>query len=161
MQNNIDWHEMASFLIKAKVKTYASSDDPEMARASAQPSSRPDSHDLGFRDVDWFYLDTYLGGINFIGEEAVWYKLQPVWGMNYYGMMLVPELPDGFSTFLKQALRQPPVDSPFRGPTQYSDNNFSYSCQWQGDLRQFTGTESIYLEGFEIYRLYFHGGEIV
>lgn len=161
MKNHINVAEMISFLIRAKVNTYASSDDPVMAASTTQPSSRPASHDLGYQDGDWVYLDTYLGGINFIGEEAVWHRQQPVWGMNYYGTMQVPEIPEGFSSFLKLALRQPPGDAPFRGPTQLVEGRFRYSCQWQGNLQQFTGLESIYLDEIEIYKLYFHGGEII
>ncbi|MBU4034473.1 MAG: hypothetical protein KKG34_06700, partial [Proteobacteria bacterium] len=34
-------------------------------------------------------------------EEAVWYEQTPVWGMNYYGRMLVEKIPPGFGEFLK------------------------------------------------------------
>ena len=41
--------------------------------------------DLEYVKDDYKYIDTYLGGENFIGEEAVFYLDKPIWGMNYYG----------------------------------------------------------------------------
>lgn len=86
--------ELIAFLLEAKQKTYA-------GNGEHAPSSRPASVDLPYRKGDYFYLDSYLGGLRFAGEEAVWCKSQPLWGMNYYGYMLVPKAPEGFGEFLK------------------------------------------------------------
>jgi hypothetical protein len=72
------------FIVKAKAATYVGS-----GRESA--SCRPGSHDLQFRDGPFLYLDSYFGGANFIGEEVVYFEDKPVWAMNYYGRILVPE----------------------------------------------------------------------
>ena len=48
------------------------------------------------------YHDTYVGGEEFAGEEAVWRNEVTVWAMNYIGRVL----DDRFSgDFLKEALR--------------------------------------------------------
>ncbi len=146
-------NEFTSFLIQAKQKTYASGKKPDQ-------SSRPHSHDLHFTEGDYAYIDTYLGGFHFIGEEAVWYQGKPVWGMNYYGKMLAAKIPDGFSEFLKAALMRVPSEMPFRGPEEFHDGVFSYYCSVDGNLERFVGEEEISCDGKAIYWLAFHGGEI-
>jgi hypothetical protein len=146
--------EFLSFLLRAKKSTYAAGDGGQVA------SSRPQSHDLAYQEGDWAYLDTYLGGYAFIGEEAVWKNGQPQWGMNYYGTMTVAEIPDGFSDFLKAALRQVPADAPYRGPALWEEGRYRFTCSWEGSLAMFRGEEEIALDGQVVYRLYFHGGMI-
>ncbi len=146
--------EFISFLIRAKRATYA-------AGVETGQSSRPGSHDLPYQEGDWYYLDSYLGGLSFIGEEAVWNQGRPVWGMNYYGWMLSGGIPEGFSQFLKDALLCVPEDAPFRGPSEMVSGPYRYACQWQGGVANFSGSEWIELEGVKIYELRFHGGEIV
>ena len=70
-----------NFLLKAKKSTYA-------AKGAEVESSRPKSHDLKYQEDQLLYIDSYLGGENFAGEEAVWIKETPVWAMNYYGCLL-------------------------------------------------------------------------
>ncbi len=141
------------FLVRAKRATYASGVEPAQ-------SSRLSSHDLPYQVGDWYYLDTYLGGINFIGEEGVWYQNLPVWGMNYYGWMLSGGVPEGFSQFLKDALLLIEVEAPYRGPAELVIGCFHYSCVWEGEPARFSGEERIDLEGVKIYQLNFHGGLI-
>ena len=145
--------ELSAFLMRAKAAAYAG----EGAHAS---SSRIASIDIPYQEGRYSYLDTYLGGLKFIGEEAVWKDEKPIWGMNYYGWMITAAVPPGFSEFLKAALRQIPPDAPYRGPEHYADEVFSYHCKWQGTLERFNGREVIYLNRHKIYELVFHGGEI-
>ncbi|MBE0698866.1 MAG: XRE family transcriptional regulator, partial [Anaerolineaceae bacterium] len=112
------------------------------------------------QEGEWSYLDTYLGGYAFIGEEAVWKDELPLWGMNYYGTMTVPGIPDGFGDFLKLALRGVLYDAPYRGPAQFTQERYTYTCRWEGDLAFFHGTEEIARDGLVVYRLFFHGGAI-
>ena len=93
----INSNAFIAFLIKAKQNTYA-------GEGALTRSSRPGSKDLTFQEGSFLYLDTYLGDIDFIGEEAVWFEGKPVWGMNYVGRMLVDKIPAGFSGFLKSTL---------------------------------------------------------
>lgn len=141
------------FLVRAKRDTYASGRAPDS-------SSRPSSHDLSYAEGDLKYIDTYLGGFHFIGEEAVWQGSTPLWGMNYYGKMLAGEFPEGFSEFLKAALLRVPREAPFRGPAEFHAGNFDYTCKWEGELKRFVGEEEIFYNGERVYWLAFHGGEI-
>lgn len=141
------------FLIKAKQNTYAG------GGFLSQPS-RLNSKDLAFREGEWSYLDTYLGGFHFIGQEAVWHRQSPVWGMNYYGRMLVEKIPAGFGEFLKTVLLQVTPEMPYRGPEELIGKDYTYSCSVEGGLEWFHGHEFITMQGKRIYQLYFHGGEI-
>ena len=141
------------FLIQAKKNTYAND-----GKLSAP--SRPSSKDLLFQQGDYSYIDTYLGSVDFIGEEAVWHQKEPIWAMNYYGTMLTVEVPEGFSHCLKGALQNVLVEAPYRGPAYFRDGPFEYSCNWKGSVDQFEGTEKILQSGTEIYRLTFHGGSL-
>jgi hypothetical protein len=141
------------FLLKAKKNTYASGNPAEM-------NSRPASHDMQFNEEPYQYIDTWLGGFHFIGEEAVWEKGIAVWGMNYYGKMLVENIPDGFSHFLKTSLLQAPAEAPYRGPASFTEGDFEYHCSWRGTLLSFEGEEAISWKKKTIYRLTFHGGEV-
>jgi hypothetical protein len=142
------------FLLRAKRATYA-------AGKGDSASSRPASHDLPYREGEYFYLDTYLGGMQFIGEEAVWWGGKPLWGMNYYGWMTVEVIPEGFSHFLKESLLRGSAQAPFRGPEFYSTGEFIYQCKWKGKLERFNGCEHILVEEDTIYELDFNGGVIL
>jgi hypothetical protein len=141
---------LASFLCRAKKATYAGHGD------EAEPS-RPCSHDLQYAEGEYSYIDTYLGGENFSGEEAVWRQGVPVWSMNYCGRVLC----EGFSgDFLKAALILVSEDAPFRGPMIYRDEDFSYHCVVNGDIHWFQGYEEIFLREHKVYECYFHGGDV-
>ncbi len=112
--------EFVHFLIEAKQHTYAAS-------GKLAAPSRPGSKDLSYQRGDYFYLDTYLGDLDFAGEEAVWLKGKATWAMNYYGVMLAEHIPDDFSHCLKGALMKAIARGPhawagafrLRGPALY------------------------------------------
>lgn len=148
-----DQSNFVKFLIQAKKNTYAGD-------GSLSAPSRPASKDLTFSQGDYLYIDTYLGSFDFIGEEAVWYCQQPVWAMNYYGVMLTDQAPTGFIDCLKGALKNAPLEAPYRGPTRFQYGPFEYTCQWKGELERFEGEEQISVDDKVIYRLTFHGGSL-
>lgn len=138
------------FLIEAKKETYAGK-GPEMS------PSRPKSHDLEFKKGTLKYIDTYLGSENFAGEEALWENDQPFWAMNYAGRVIT----DGFSgDFLKEALRNAPHNMPFRGPSNYKSDIYTYKCTVDGGFEWFNGYEEIWIEDTKVYECMFHGGTI-
>lgn len=146
-----DTERFVKFLLDAKKATYASG-----MKESAEPT-RPHSKDLGYEEGDFLYLDSYFGGFGFIGQEIVYEKGAPAWGMNYYGKTIhrdVSEMP----VFLKECLKLVPEEAPFRGPERYVRDGFEYRCMYSGDIADFTGKEEIYLKDRLIYELHFHGG---
>ena len=143
--------QTVEFLIRAKKATYA-------GKGAETVPSRMKSHDLVYRDGDYIYYDTYLGGEQFAGEEAVWISGDPFWSMNYAGRVTG----GGFSgDFLKEALLHVPEEMPFRGPQEYASGDYTYRCETEGTPDWFQGKETIQYRGEQIYECFFHGGKIV
>ena len=141
---------IVSFLMRAKRATYA-------GKGAEAPSSRPASHDLAYQEGELAYIDTYLGGERFAGEEALWRDGTPIWSMNYVGRVTG----EGFSgDFLKAALLHVPADKPYRGPECYTEGDYTYRCESDGSFDWFHGSETISYRGQCIYECRFHGGSI-
>lgn len=146
----MDKDTMIDFLIRAKQKTYA-------GKGAEEAPSRPCSHDLKYEEGELCYLDTYLGGERFAGEEALWLNGRPIWSMNYAGQVTgAPFSGD----FLKEALLRVPKTMPYRGPERYENGDYLYTCEVQGDFDWFQGYEAIFYRGEKIYDCYFHGTSI-
>ena len=139
-----------AFLIRAKKATYA-------GKGVETASSRLKSHDLAYREGEYLYLDTYLGGIRFAGEEALWINGTPYWSMNYVGRVTGANFS---GDFLKEALLHVPEEVPYRGPSLYSNCDYTYRCETNGSFDWFHGKETIEYQGQRIYECFFHGGLI-
>ena len=156
MQPLIDPAVLATFLVEAHRNTYA---DKSAAKA---PSSRPKSFDYRFERFGLIYHDTYFGLLDFVGEEIIYREQAPVWGMNYYGVVLAEDVPHGeVYDFLREALMQDcPGIEPARGPQFYNRDSWSYDNAVHGKLDDFSGMEAIRRDGRLVYRCRFHGGWI-
>ena len=142
--------DMRNVLCRAKKATYA-------GKGAEVAASRPKSHDLQYAEGDYQYIDTYLGGEKFIGEEALWFRGTPVWSMNYCGRVLG----EGFlGDFLKEALFLASPEYPYRGPLIYRNGDYTYHCSINGAFEWFQGQEEIYLSDKKVYECFFHGGEV-
>jgi len=151
-ENTINYinEEVIDFLCKAKKSTYA-------GNGNESKSSRPNSHDLEYVEGNLKYIDTYLGGEQFLGEEALWKDDIPFWSMNYMGRVL----DERFSgSFLKEALKLMPKENPYRGPVIYQNGQYKYHCMISGEFKWFQGYEEIYFEDIKVYECFFHGGLI-
>ncbi|GAB1483016.1 DUF5680 domain-containing protein [Treponema sp.] len=138
------------FLLRAKRATYA-------GKGAESKPWRPASHDLRYSEGELLYIDTYLGGECFAGEEALWRNESPLWAMNYVGRVLA----DGFSgDFLKEALCLGTEYFPYRGPPVHHNGEFDYHCTIQGAFDWFSGCEEIFRRGEKVYECRFHGGGI-
>ncbi len=137
------------FLVDAKQKTYAGNGKKE------EIPSRPNSQDLKYSEGDYLYIDTFLGSENFSGQEAVWFKNDPIWSLNYYGRVI----DEPFSgAFLKEVLSLVSIDNPFRAPLSYHNGAYSYHARIIGDINCFDGCEEIFYESNKVYECFFHGG---
>jgi hypothetical protein len=142
------YNNLVDFLIRAKKATYA-------GKGIETIPSRPNSHDFEYKENDLKYIDTYIGGLSFSGEEAVWKENKPIWSMNYFGRVIE----DGFDgDFLKEALLKVSKDNPYRGLDGYKRDDYKYICNVDGSFEWFKGFEEIYKENIKIYECRFHGG---
>ncbi|MBR4245586.1 MAG: helix-turn-helix transcriptional regulator [Treponema sp.] len=143
-----DLNELIEFRLEANVNTYA-------AFMNEVQSTRLDSHDFRYQNGDYVYHDTYVGGEQFAGEEAVWKSGKSVYAMNYLGRVLSKEFS---GNFLKDALRHADKKMPYRGPEHYEDGEYIYKCSVNGNFEWFQGYEEIFWREKKVYECYFHGG---
>jgi hypothetical protein len=141
------------FIVEAKRRTYAAGGPPT-------GSCRRASKDLGYSRGEYEYLDSYFGAAAFLGEEAVYRRGLPIWGMNYYGASIadVDAGPSAMGETLHAALLEVPREAPYRGPSVYKNGDCEYRCAWEGSPTAFWGEEEILRGGTRIYSLRFHGG---
>ncbi len=145
-----------SFLREANINTYANSE------AKKTLSLRPGSKDYHFEKNDMVYHDTYFGSTEFIGEEIIYKKDTPIWGMNYRGFTVSKEINESlFDTILRPALMSGYGDNiPVRGPKEFINGEWKYTFNADHNLANFTGIEEISKNGEIVCRLYCHGGLI-
>lgn len=142
--------EIIEFLIKSKKSGYA-------GKGTETIPSRPNSHDFQYSEDNLKYIDTYIGGEKFAGEEALWVDNIPFWSMNYIGRIIG----EGFSgDFLKEVLLLVPKEKPYRGPLTYQKGDYIYHCIINGKFDWFQGQEEIFYNSAKVYECSFHGGLI-
>jgi hypothetical protein len=152
---DVTLERLEAFIVQAKAATY-------VGAGASSPPCRRGSHDLQFRDGDLFYLDSYFGGADFIGQEVVYYQGRPVWGMNYYGRILNPEMIRAAEAgrIIQQSLSAMYREGRFLGGFEYHAGDDVYHDTNQGDVTSFTGSEWIMRQGARVYELVYHGGLI-
>jgi hypothetical protein len=144
---------LEQFIVRAKQTTYVGGGKKLLPY-------RLGSKDLQFAEGDWIYHDSYLGESNFIGQEIVYYRLQPVWGMNYFGRILRLERitsPQAGEMIMK-SLSRLYAEGRFLGGFEYIEEELKYIDNNDGDVRAFRGQEWIYRNDELVYKLDYHGG---
>jgi hypothetical protein len=150
--------ELHTFIVRAKAATYAGD-------GASSPPTRSGSHDLRYAEGELAYVDSYFGDANFLGQEVVYRRDQPVWAMNYHGYLLHPELIDAAEAgrLIKLALTALYQEGRFLGGFTFrTDDGWTYVDRNNGEPRRFDGTEHITSPtGTTCYELRYHGGRIV
>jgi hypothetical protein len=147
--------DLEAFVVRAKRSTYVGS-------GSTAESSRLGSHDLTFHSDEWLYRDSYFGGTDFLGQETVWFRAEPVWAENYYGYILQPDLIDAAraGATIKAALSAMYQQGRFLGGFDWPGEHGHYQDHSSGDVSHFHGREVILVAGVEAYALDYSGGLI-
>jgi hypothetical protein len=146
---------LEAFIITAKAATYAGNGK------RVQPT-RPGSTDLSYEDGDLLYRDSYFGTGDFIGEEVVWLRGEPVWAMNYYGYILVPEelSAEESGKVIKESLTALYSEGRFLSGFKHQTSLGIYIDTNVGDVSNFHGMEWTERGGKRLYELRYHGGLI-
>ncbi len=144
---------LEQFIIRAKQQTYAGDGKKLLPY-------RLGSQDLQFVEGDWAYHDGYLGESDFIGQEIVYYRREPVWGMNYFGVILKPEKITSAQAgeMIKKSLTRLYAEGRFLGRFAHQEGPLTYSDENEGDVSRFRGREYISRDGEVVYELVYHGG---
>ena len=145
-----DLDKLIDFRLEANRNTYA-------AAMNETNSTRLDSHDFRYTKGSFTYHDTYVGGEQFAGEEAIWQDGKAVYAMNYMGRVLGEQFS---GNFLKEVLKKADKNMPYRGPEYYRSGEYLYKSKVAGDFTWFQGYEEIYYNEIKVYECYFHGGLI-
>ena len=148
--------DLNAFVVEAKAATY-------VGNGEKAESCRPGSHDLIFEKTPFFYLDSYFGGSDFIGQEVVYYKGKPIWAMNYYGRILAPDLITAAEAgkMIKESLsKMYAEESRFLGGFEHVAGSLHYTDTSQGKVSSFMGKEWISRDNAKVYELDYHGGLI-
>lgn len=158
----INLKTLAEFIVNAKKSSWAGG-----AKETVAFGVRKIGPDVSrFQKFNLCYLDQYVNGekdSNFQGLEVVsmqqtgFADWKPVWAMGYSGEYYgTNKEKENISGILKQALKLVPIDASFRGPRYFdpkpisrhgmrfgSESNYYYQNIWDGDIKWFTGNESI------------------
>jgi hypothetical protein len=145
-------NQLLEFIVRAK--TYVIRNNPVIA--AAKVGSKEYYYEAG----DYKYLLSMFGNKRMIGQEIVWYKQRPIWGMSYTSRKLTDIIPEGFDEFLTSALLGVSVEKPFRGSEIYVREKFKYMCYSVGFASYFDGKEMVLHSNKVIYELIFSGGSI-
>lgn len=148
-------HELEQFIVRAKAATY-------IGNGQKLLPYRLGSQDLQFTAGDWYYHDSYFGEQDFLGQEIVYLQRRPVWGMNYFGRLLRPDLLTAAEVgrLLKQSLSQMYTEGRFLGGYTYQAGPLTYVDTSEGNVSHFEGKEWITRDGKPAYELVYHGGLI-
>jgi len=147
---------LSKFLVEAKKVTYAAGDKAQIITEADKSKS------IYYEKGDYKYHDNFFGGEPFGGREVVFCQDQPIYIMTYYGKVL-----DSLADFkeiykvLQHALSQIPLDYPYRGPKEFIENNLIYKNDYQGEINDFYGQETIStLDGKILFHTSYSGGFI-
>lgn len=145
--------QLEQFIVAAKTATY-------VGNGRKLLPYRAGSQDLQFAEGDWAYHDSYFGNADFIGQEVVYFRRQPVWAMNYYGRILRPDLitADEAGQMIMRSLSAMYREGRFLGGFVHRSDDLVYTDTSDGAVTNFTGKERI-TRGAEVaYDLVYHGG---
>lgn len=151
--------QLHKFLREASRATYAGDG------VEAEPWRRG-FKELEYKDGDWYYRDSYAGFFQSWGQEVIWYQDKPIWNSLYGGGMVKKASRDrGFAKqtfeFLKKALCQKESEFQPRGPEKFTERDWEYECNVQGDIKNFKGSEKILYKGEVVFTHDFIGGAVI
>ncbi len=157
--------QLNSFLGKAALATYATGGEAVDPLTPNFISRFNGFKELEYKEKDFYYRDSYAGFFRSAGQETVWFKGKPVWSQSYGGGMEKKFCKDEkFAKetfdFLKKAMSTGEKVLAFqpRGPEEFEDGDWEYSCDWQGDIAGFKGAEKIIYRDRAVFAHDFFGG---
>lgn len=105
-------------------------------------------------------IDRYSGDENFIGQTVYSLNQKPVYGLNYYGIVINKRFKTGdIYAFLKRALVA--GSSRYRGFDGYKEEKWLYKNKYSEKRGFVEGEEKIYFNRKVVYMLVYHGGKVI
>ena len=148
-----DTKSLRKFLVKANKVGYGN------------PRAKMENTADGSCFIDYAYglyrfRDHFYGGHPYAGQEVIYEKDKVVWAMQYRGWLhdSEPTSEKEVYTFLRKALLRAPQQHPYRGPKECREGDLVYLNNWQGDMVNFNGQETITENDRPIYTGLYFGG---
>jgi hypothetical protein len=148
----MDLLKLKQFLIDSNNAGYAGGEEKKWIKEDDGSTTIP------FEKGEWRSHDNFFGGKPYGGKTIVFYQNKPYWIMVYYGWVEEGVETNPVYGILRNALKQMPIDYPFRGPKEYKEDEFIYTNNWQGKVDRFSGEERILQGDKLIYKANYMGG---
>ena len=142
---------LKKFIFESSRATYASGDE------SIKHKELDGSTTIRFENGTYRFHDNYFGGEPYGGREVIFLDGKPLWIMVYYGLVHGGANNEVYN-FLITSLSKSTIDMPYRGPSSYEKDDWSYENSFIGDVDNFSGTEKIFKDGQCIYEASYLGG---
>lgn len=143
---------LRQFLVDSNKAGYAGGEEKKWVKEKDCSTTIP------FEKGLWKSHDNFFGGEPYGGRTIVFYEEKPVWIMVYYGWVEEEIETDSVYGVLKNALAQMPEDYPYRGPKEYSEGEYIYTNNWNGEVDRFSGEEEITQGDKLVYKANYLGG---
>ena len=145
---------LLAFIARAHRHTYAAPDEIGNMHLCKVPVLQGHT-DHEYSEGDLKYHDSYAGTIWAPGREVVFYRGEPIWCMAYQGQHNSAYDDVFFQEqafpFLKRALMSFDDNIPFRGPTEFCEDDFKYAFEMKGDYDYFKGQETLFYKGDRVF----------
>ena len=140
-----EWlRELADFIVEGHTKGWA-------AEGSEVEPVFPGMKSISYKRANWEYRDNYFGYFRAPGFTVVSQNNQPVWMMSYFGegqLEGYEEIVKPTFSFLKRVLLQVTPELPFRGPSEYKEEDWTYKFKLlKGNIEDFLWKEEILKDG--------------
>lgn len=141
-EQKIIWlKDLAEFIVEANKNTWAA-DAPKVV------PQKPGYDELEYKSTNgvWLLRDSYTGYFRAPGMTTVYYKGVPAWSQAYGGQGMSEDqyaIVQPTFQFLKTALMMVVTEMPFRGPKEFTNEDWCYSFTMQGTLEDCTWIEKI------------------
>lgn len=150
--------ELSVFITNASKATYMGGGKKE------ETPERPNFTELIYSKGEFTYRDSYTGFYRSWGTETVRHNNKPAWVTMYGGGMEKGKEDLALETFnfLKKAISNKEESSrSFRGPNEYSKNEWGYSYKQTGNISNFSGEEEIYYKDELVFTHKIIGGLVI
>lgn len=148
----MDNQSLKQFLVDSNKVGYAAGEEKKWVKESDCSTT------ISFKKGSFRSHDNFFGGEPYGGRMIVFYEGKPVWIMVYYGLITKGIETDLVYKVLRNALKQMPEDYPYRGPSEYREDSYTYINIWEGGVDRFSGEEKIIQDDKLIYKANYIGG---
>ncbi|OGY11034.1 MAG: hypothetical protein A3H88_03630 [Candidatus Blackburnbacteria bacterium RIFCSPLOWO2_02_FULL_44_9] len=159
MQTNqhVSDSELYDFIIEACLNTYPAN------KGWVKTPERPGFKELKYVKGDLSFRDSFTGQNRSQGTEVVRLREEPLWVASYGGGMTPGNESLARDTFglLKRAMSASDAAfKSFRGPHEFTDGDWSYTYEQEGDVNEFSGYEEITFRGQLVFSHRIFGGRV-